>query len=51
MSEEDEVEKYKRLFEEQKARVKDLERHNGQLKVRVCAPQGRTFSISCHFLS
>lgn len=33
MADEDEVERYKRLYEEQKARVKDLERTNSQLKV------------------
>ena len=47
MAEEEEVEKYKRLFEEQKARVKDLERHNAQLKVRVYALQGATFFCVC----
>lgn len=48
MAEEEEVEKYKRLFEEQKARVKDLERNNAQLKVRVYALQGTTFLLfSC----
>lgn len=45
MAEEEEVEKYKRLFEEQKARVKDLERQNAQLKVRVYALQGTTFLL------
>lgn len=30
---EDELAKYKRLYEEQKARVKELERQNSQLKV------------------
>lgn len=35
MAEEEEVEKYKRLYEEQKAKVKELERQNLQLKVRV----------------
>lgn len=34
MAEEDEVEKYKRLYEDQRAKVKDLERQNSQLKVR-----------------
>lgn len=34
MAEEDEVDKYKRLFDEQKAKVKELERQNSQLKVR-----------------
>lgn len=33
MAEEEEAEKYKRLYEEQKARVKELERQNLQLKV------------------
>lgn len=33
MAEEDEVEKYKRLYEDQRAKVKDLERQNSQLKV------------------
>lgn len=38
MAEEEEVEKYKRLYEEQKAKVKELERQNSQLKVWcVCA--------------
>lgn len=36
MAEEEEVEKYKRLYEEQKAKVKELERQNSQLKVRGC---------------
>lgn len=35
MAEEEEVEKFKRLYEEQKARVKELERQNSQLKVCV----------------
>lgn len=35
MAEEEEVEKYKRLYEEQKAKVKELERQNSQLKVCV----------------
>lgn len=35
MSEDEtEVEKYKRLYEEQRAKVKELERQNSQLKVR-----------------
>jgi len=33
---EEELEKYKRLYEEQKAKVKELERQNSQLKVRIC---------------
>lgn len=36
MAEEEEVEKYKRLYEEQKAKVKELERQNSQLKVCLC---------------
>lgn len=32
--EESEVEKYKRLYEEQRAKVKELERQNSQLKVQ-----------------
>ncbi len=35
MAEEEEVEKYKRLYEEQKAKVKELERQNSQLKVGI----------------
>lgn len=35
MAEEEEVEKYRRLYEEQKAKVKELERQNSQLKVRT----------------
>lgn len=34
MAAEEELDKYKRLYEEQKAKVKDLERQNLQLKVR-----------------
>ena len=33
MAAEEELDKYKRLYEEQKAKVKDLERQNLQLKV------------------
>lgn len=51
MAEEEEVEKYKRLFEEQKAKVKDLERHNAQLKVGVYALQGTFFGGVLCFLS
>lgn len=40
MSEEEEVEKYKRLYEEQKAKVKELERQNSQLKVGGVFPPG-----------
>lgn len=44
MAEEEEVDKYKRLFEEQKARVKDLERQNAQLKVSVlCSTRSHLF--------
>lgn len=32
---ESEVDKYKRLYEEQRAKVKELERKNAQLKVRA----------------
>lgn len=35
MSEKEELEKYKRLYEEHKAKVKELERQNSQLKVGV----------------
>ena len=33
MADDNEVDKYKRLYEEQRAKVKDLERQNSQLKV------------------